>query len=87
MTTKNRKTELRYRKSLKDNPVDKVCVFCAIVPGHPEFIEQGKYFKAIITRNKVRVHLGTFSTPQEAFAVYEQAAQRLHGEFARSFKS
>jgi diadenosine tetraphosphate (Ap4A) HIT family hydrolase len=48
MTTKGRKSELAYRKYRKQHKDDKTCVFCRIVPGHPEFIEEGKYFKLIV---------------------------------------
>lgn len=44
--------------------------------------ENGKY-RAAITVNKKRKSLGTFSTKEEAYAAYCEAARRLHGEFAR----
>lgn len=50
MTTKGRKSELAYRKYRKQHKDDNQCVFCKIVPGHPEFIEQGEYFRVIITK-------------------------------------
>lgn len=50
MTTKGRKSELAYRKQLKERKKVKDCIFCSIVPGHPEFIEEGKYFRVIITK-------------------------------------
>lgn len=39
-------------------------------------------FKASIRHGK-SIHLGTFSTAQEASVAYEAAARRLHGEFYR----
>lgn len=44
--------------------------------------ENGKY-RAVITVNRKRTSLGTFSTKEEAYAAYCEAARRLHGEFAR----
>lgn len=43
-----------------------------------------KRWVAVITTNGVRRYLGIFDTPDEASAVYEAAARRLHGEFYRS---
>lgn len=42
----------------------------------------GKYKAAICIRSK-HYNLGLFKTPEEAYAVYCEAATRLHGEFAR----
>lgn len=39
-------------------------------------------FQARIQVNKVKVHLGTFDTPEEAGQAYRLAAKKLHGEFA-----
>lgn len=44
--------------------------------------ENGKY-RATITVNKKTKNLGTFDTKEEAYAIYCEAARRLHGEFAR----
>lgn len=43
-----------------------------------------KKWKARISFNKRQIHLGCFNTPEQAYAVYCEAAQRLHGEFACS---
>ena len=45
--------------------------------------EFGKY-RAIIHNNKKKIHLGMFSTPVEAALAYDEAANKLHGEFART---
>jgi len=42
----------------------------------------GRY-KATITANKERVHLGYHQTPEQAARAYNDAAVRLHGTFAR----
>ncbi len=43
----------------------------------------GKKWCAQIVANKIHYHLGTFNTPEEAAWAYDDAALRLHGEFAR----
>lgn len=42
----------------------------------------GKKWRALITHNKKQVYLGCFDTPTEAAKAYNEAALRLHGEFA-----
>ena len=41
-------------------------------------------FKATIYADGKRHHLGLFGTPEEAGAAYNQAAERLHGEFRKT---
>lgn len=43
----------------------------------------GKNFQARINANGKRYGLGVYKTIEEAAAVYQEAAKRLHGEFAR----
>jgi hypothetical protein len=45
--------------------------------------ETGRY-RSIICVNHRNIHLGTFDSIDEAAAAYAEAAQRFHGEFARS---
>ena len=40
-------------------------------------------WRAVIRCEGSRFHLGLFNTPEEAAKAYEDAAKRLHGEFAR----
>lgn len=40
-------------------------------------------WQAIITSDGKRINLGSFPTPEEAYAAYCKAALELHGEFAR----
>lgn len=44
--------------------------------------ESGKWEASICVNSEV-MRLGTFDTPEEAFEVYCNAAERLHGDFAR----
>jgi len=42
-----------------------------------------KPYQAQITHNKKVIYLGCYATPEEAHNAYKEAAERLHGEFAR----
>jgi AP2 domain len=44
---------------------------------------RGKWRASISKKNK-HSHIGFFDTPEAAHAAYVEAAQRLHGEFARA---
>ena len=39
-------------------------------------------YRAVIRKDRVRYHLGYFTTPEAASAAYSAAASRLHGDFA-----
>ena len=43
---------------------------------------QGGKWRAGISANKVRMHLGTFKTEEQAALAYNMAAMKLHGEYA-----
>lgn len=45
-------------------------------------LESGR-FRAVIRSRGVRLHLGCFDTMAEAISARREAAERLHGEFAR----
>lgn len=45
---------------------------------------KGEKWMAHITAQKRTLWLGAFSTPEEAARAYDEAARRLHGEFART---
>lgn len=45
---------------------------------------QGNRWRARIDHNHRQLHLGYFSTPEEAAQAYKQAAEKLHGKFART---
>jgi len=44
---------------------------------------KGKW-EASIQANRIKHHLGTFDTPEEAYEAYCKAAKELHGEFANT---
>lgn len=46
------------------------------------FVHRGRY-RAQISVNGLRIHLGDFDTPELAQAAYVSAANKHHGEFAR----
>lgn len=41
-------------------------------------------WRALITSNYKNIHLGLFNNPEDAHAAYCAAAQKYHGEFART---
>lgn len=41
----------------------------------------GKRFRARIFVAGVETHLGVFDTPEDAYAAYKEAAERIHGSF------
>ncbi len=43
-------------------------------------------YRAVATKDGVRVHLGNFGTPEEAHAAYVKASVSMHGEFASDGK-
>lgn len=49
------------------------------------FEKQTQRWKAQIQSHGKALNLGRYNTPEEAHAVYAEAARRLHGEFARVF--
>ena len=51
--------------------------------GYKGVRQSGVKFTAVVTANKVRHYLGTFDTAEEASAAYQEAAEKLHGEFYR----
>lgn len=48
MTTRRRKEEIEYRKTIKNRVGSDICKFCVVVKGHDEFIEEGDFFKVIV---------------------------------------
>lgn len=44
---------------------------------------RGKY-RATIKNNKKQIHIGTFDTPEEAYAAYITHARKLYGDFVRT---
>ena len=51
--------------------------------GYKNVNQDGTRWRVRIADNGVRRHLGYFATREEANAVYETAARKLHGEFFR----
>jgi hypothetical protein len=45
--------------------------------------QKARLWRAQIDCDKVHYHFGYFTTPEDAYAAYCEAAVRLHGEFAR----
>jgi hypothetical protein len=47
------------------------------------FVNRDKKWSARIQKQKIRVSLGNFNTPEDAAKMYDEAAKELHGEFAK----
>lgn len=50
--------------------------------GFKGVVVHGKKWQAQIQLNKKMIHLGTYPTREDAARTYDEAAKRLHGEFA-----
>ena len=48
------------------------------------WIEQTRKWRAQIWVNNKRIHLGVFSSPHDAATVYDVAAVKYHGEYAKT---
>src|SRR4030095_14944144 len=49
-----------------------------------DFVQSTGKWRAKISKNRRRIHLGTFNSPEEAHAAYCAAARIHFGEFARA---
>ena len=64
-----------------ENGMNKVCRRDNMA-GLKGVAKNGPGWSARISRDKKRIYLGTYPTPEEASATYSAAARELHGEFA-----
>ncbi len=51
------------------------------------FNKMAQKWMAYIKLDNKRYHLGLFATPEEACAAYQDAANKLHGDFAKYYKN
>jgi hypothetical protein len=75
----NRRGNLRITLQ-KQNDRNKRAIHSAT--GFKGVSTQGKRFRAAITVNGKKRHLGNFDTAEEAGQAYDRAARRLHGSYA-----
>lgn len=54
------------------------------ITGYKGVSSNGRNFAARIRVNGKQIYLGTFTTPEKAYAAYTIAAKKYHGEFART---
>jgi hypothetical protein len=81
--TDNRIANLREcsaGENIRNQPCRAACGFKGVRPNK-------KRWSARIRVNNRKYHLGTFDTPEEAGAAYDEACLRLHGEFGRPNRS
>jgi hypothetical protein len=77
--TDNRIANLREcspGENIRNQPCRAACGFKGVHPNK-------KRWSAHIRVDNRKYHLGTFDTPEEAGAAYDEACLRLHGEFGR----
>ncbi|WP_082173928.1 HNH endonuclease [Methylobacterium indicum] len=79
----NRIANLRIADSSKNMQNSRI--YCTNTSGFKgvSFCKQTGKWRAAITKNTRRVHLGRYPSPELAHAAYVRAAGRMFGEFAR----
>jgi hypothetical protein len=69
------RNNIRYQKKRSNKKYD--------LPKGVIFVEQSGKYRATIKPDGKKIHLGYFSTPEEAHEAYKVAAVKYYGEFAR----
>lgn len=52
--------------------------------GYKGVIKDGRKWRASLTKDGKKIHIGAYSTAEEAARAYDEAARKYHGEFART---
>jgi hypothetical protein len=80
-TLDNRKENLR--KSTKSQNKANCKKYRCNSSGFKGVYASGSRWYSVIRKNRGLVRLGSFDTPEQAAHAYDEAAKKLHGEFAR----
>ena len=82
-TLDNRKSNLRRCNRTENNRNRKISKVNTSGYKGVDFCKSNKKYQARIAVDNVRIHLGYFKTPEEAYAAYCEASNKHHGDFGR----
>ena len=82
-TLDNRKSNLRRCNRTENNRNRKISKVNTSGYKGVDFCKSNKKYQARIAVDNVRIHLGYFKTPEEAYAAYCEASNKYHGDFGR----